>query len=658
MSGCEGKWGRFVALGLMALTLGAMSCKDSQDPGTCQQEARSAPAVCEPLDRSKPSPSSGGLCAGEWCWASPVPQGQHLYGVWSPTHGVAWMVGARGTVLRVEGARVELKSAFTRADLLKVWGSSETDIWAAGIQGTLLHWNGSTWTETPRMTAGDIRVLWGTSSTNVWAGGDGGFLMRWDGAAWSPVALGTASTVTDLWAANAGDLWVATGDGVRRCGAGGCVPVEGPGGAGVKFAPTRVQGLSEQVVYFLESRPPGTQLPRVFRWDVGSWAKVAELPAPQEAYDFAVAAPDVIRVSVRGMSYVGPRLIPVFGVLRWTGSSWETDRLDYRGPSYEIWGAGRWDAWAVGWAGGILRGEAEGWRSLTAEHALLRPSGSAFPLDQRMQIPIGDLLGLPGGGVATILGTSRFWEVEPGDTWTARVVTALPPLPSQFETELRVERDSQNGVEVLLSAEEDEGSPVGIHGSSTSNVWVASSRGLHRFDGTAWTQPVVTSGLTGALWVFGPDDVWAGTLGGLLHWSCGNFTLIPMEGLSVTGLWGASQDDLWAVGTRNGSGEAWHWDGKAWTQFPLPSPSEAVGVIDLVGRCSDELYAVGSARAVYRWDGKQWRAIALPFHLGSLTGAARVGAELWVAGESVAPYVKEDFMATPPSRRNILRHPW
>jgi hypothetical protein len=125
---------------------------------------------------------------------------------------------------------------------------------------------------------------------------------------------------------------------------------------------------------------------------------------------------------------------------------------------------------------------------------------------------------------------------------------------------------------------------MSVWGSSERDIWVVGGRTelagaptVARYDGDRWS--TVDAGITGIdlWWVFGvpgSDRIYfGGSRGTILRYRAGTFEAMPSPGGAaiVFGIWGASDTDLWAVGTENGAGFAWRSDGTSWTAHPLPT---------------------------------------------------------------------------------------
>lgn len=134
------------------------------------------------------------------------------------------------------------------------------------------------------------------------------------------------------------------------------------------------------------------------------------------------------------------------------------------------------------------------------------------------------------------------------------------------------------------------------------------------FDGDAWTPAELGVDVPLLNWSFGfgPDDVWTvGNGGTILHWDGSSWTrhaLDPATDQDLWGIWGASTDDLWAVGGNGraeGQATIYRWDGVAWTAMAVPElMRERVWAFFKVwGTATDDVWIVGQSGAILHWDG-------------------------------------------------------
>jgi hypothetical protein len=187
-------------------------------------------------------------------------------------------------------------------------------------------------------------------------------------------------------------------------------------------------------------------------------------------------------------------------------------------------------------------------------------------------------------------------------------------------------------VGVLAGCEEDaaavgwetvhEGLPaalLSVWGTSAEDVWAVGGDTLDgagpmviHFDGDGW-QRVATPQTNGNLWwVFGFEGgpIYAGGDGGVILRSTDGATFEAMltPGTeTVFGIWGASPEDVWAVGgaSENMGGFAWRLEGDAWmpeVSVPANVTFEAA-LWKVYGTASDDAWLVGSNGVSLHWNG-------------------------------------------------------
>lgn len=173
-----------------------------------------------------------------------------------------------------------------------------------------------------------------------------------------------------------------------------------------------------------------------------------------------------------------------------------------------------------------------------------------------------------------------------------------------------------------IVAEDVPGALLSVWGTSRSDVWVVGADArdgqgptvLH-FDGQGWER-VATGQTQGDLWwVFGFEDgpIYMGGDGGVIlrHQpgdGPGSFTLMDTPGTeTVFGIWGASPDDVWAVGgaSESAGGFAWRLRGDVWMPEPSVPADVAMGaaIWKMYGASGSDAWAVGSNGVALHWDG-------------------------------------------------------
>ncbi len=167
---------------------------------------------------------------------------------------------------------------------------------------------------------------------------------------------------------------------------------------------------------------------------------------------------------------------------------------------------------------------------------------------------------------------------------------------------------------------------LGVWGSSATDVWAVGGDPrtgtgplvLH-YDGTTWTKLDAGVRNVDLWWVHGfagGPVFMSGSKGTILRFENGTFQTMTTPGTSIVfGMWGASADDVWAVGGNfSGGGFAWHYDGTAWTaNAGVPADIASMGTLWKVnGRSSTDLWISGTSGATLHWDGTAFERTDIP----------------------------------------------
>lgn len=163
------------------------------------------------------------------------------------------------------------------------------------------------------------------------------------------------------------------------------------------------------------------------------------------------------------------------------------------------------------------------------------------------------------------------------------------------------------------------GALLSVWGTSSTDVWAVGGDALDgtgptviHFDGSSWLRMPTGQTQGNLWWVFGFEDgpVYMGGEGGvILRYEDGTYTNMDTPGTdTVFGIWGASPDDVWAVGgaTDATGGFAWRLQGgDTWTaESTLPADVNANAAIwKVFGTSADEAWLVGSNGVALHWDG-------------------------------------------------------
>jgi hypothetical protein len=246
----------------------------------------------------------------------------------------------------------------------------------------------------------------------------------------------------------------------------------------------------------------------------------------------------------------------------------------------------------------------------------------------------------PGPGSTSAASSSDDTQAGTGtDTGGGASLDGATQAGSTFDEASTGEPTS--GWEPSLEPGEEAGAFFSVWGPAPGLVYAVAgqpldgglSRGaLQAWDGTQWSAQPLPADVPALNWVFGVGSrrVIVGDFGTILvrdgdegewtQYGCG--TILPLWGV-----WGAAEDDLWAVG---GDGflrdpVACHFDGRVWTLVELPEPSfESYALYKIWGSAGDDVWAVGDAGLLVHYAGPADGWVEVPsgtdFDLISLWG--------------------------------------
>ena len=174
----------------------------------------------------------------------------------------------------------------------------------------------------------------------------------------------------------------------------------------------------------------------------------------------------------------------------------------------------------------------------------------------------------------------------------------------------------------LLSVQIPQSDDVWIVGSSPEPADGTGPAVLH-YDGSTWER-IDTSAWAGTeiwwSWVTDDEAVFVGNEGLIVEMSRADGTLTRVDGptadVTFFGVWGASPDDVWAVGmTQGGEGPraVWRRQGgtwSAWTDPVLGEGDDNVTYFKVHGTRADDVWMVGTQGRTLHWDGTSLEAVA------------------------------------------------
>ena len=197
---------------------------------------------------------------------------------------------------------------------------------------------------------------------------------------------------------------------------------------------------------------------------------------------------------------------------------------------------------------------------------------------------------------------------------------------------------------------------LSVWASSQSDVWVVGGDARNgngpiaeHYDGNSWTKLDTTLRNVDLWWVYGFANgpvFMTGSDGTILRYQNGNFEKLVTPGnLTVFGMWGASADDLWAVGGNfGGGGFAWRFDGSTWTNdTDVPADVTSQGTIWKVGgRAENDLWMSGSKGTMLHWNGATLARTDVPVDAPLLSVAGNTDRFVTVGGQFAGVLYEND----------------
>jgi hypothetical protein len=157
--------------------------------------------------------------------------------------------------------------------------------------------------------------------------------------------------------------------------------------------------------------------------------------------------------------------------------------------------------------------------------------------------------------------------------------------------------------------------------------------------GAGGSSTTSTGGVPGAACAFATAAACAGTMLGA--WCVDKLFPNDPSQPSLTNIWSDGPADVWTVGSGSDpatgladvNGVAFHWDGCAWTQSPVPTKA---GLHDVWGASGADIWAVGAGGTALHWNGSSWSAAATGASqdLGAISGTS--GSDIWAVGVGIS----------------------
>ncbi len=559
--------------GVMLVVLGLVACKGGGGGGGPKDAPEGDAAVDTPaaVDAGVDAVSlpAGappiGACRHEWCWVSPLPQGNRLTAIWGSAANDVWVVAERETLLHYTS------TGWTEyvMNAAMVWGTAANDVWAIG-PSNVWRWNGTAWSVS---LASGGSLIGGTGPNDVWAVLTSG-AKHWNGTAWSDraspggaVAIGgTAGSMMAVTSAGGimkyiGTDWAVADAGTR------------PTNAAVIIDPTHIVIAQDGSVQF---------------WNGSSWAVNSP---PVTANWNEISARSFTDVFVTGIAN---------GVLQryhWNGAQWSSaaDAGD-TGTPFALWHDPQGTVWAATESAEVRLWNGSTWTSKVAGDNYVSSGWGTAESDIWLVSVVGHTTfrnrtthwdGTSWSEVtfpfpAATYRPGRMWGSAPNNYWLAGGRRVSGGDWQRYLFHWNGTAWSSEGPFGLESSASGAGFEA-VWGSAANDVYAVARAAVYHYDGTSWS-PVAA--VPGGSDVFGTsaNDVYILRGTELWHWD-GAAWSSKTTPVAVARGWANSATDIWLTGATSG---AVHYDGAFFVNLPasggipLGSASEMYIVSDVI----------------------------------------------------------------------------
>lgn len=186
------------------------------------------------------------------------------------------------------------------------------------------------------------------------------------------------------------------------------------------------------------------------------------------------------------------------------------------------------------------------------------------------------------------------WLTQRGENCTIQTECLPPPSPLTFTD---FSTTARNNFHTCWAA-------------NPSEIWVAADQGVTKLDGAGGFSHLDSALSVQGVWGIDNNNVWAvGNSGTVGKWD--GTSWIPQasgSGNTVWRVWGSKSIQVWAVGEPwAGTGpipnNLWKWNGSMWSPYPSGVDS---ALYRIWGIDENNIWAAGSKGKIVKWDGAVW----------------------------------------------------
>jgi hypothetical protein len=474
----------------------------------------------------------------------PQPDPARYNAVFAVAPNDAFIAAAAGVVLRWHNGGWTKYDTPVVSDLRAIWASSPNDVFVSGDRGVVVHYDGSDWGAMDTGILHGLYGLWGTSANNVYAVGLNNAAVRYTGARWEKVDVqpGSEKNYLSISGFGATDIYVA---GVMYAPAYTAVMLHynGTNWAEMQF------GTSFNTVW---CSPPDT----VYAGDADGWMwrlnPGGTWQQQQKMADavYSIWGSDWNDLWAMGSQWDDINWVNYGTVHRYNGTVWNPLQIPFDYPMKSVNGISSSEVYAVGDGSQTSHWDGNSWEPMNDTWV------TGQGLDAIWGFDTGELYAFGNRGTMVHYDGSTWTDIPPVtneglvDVWAAHPDTIYAV---GWNSKI-VFYDGINWVDFVHPF------PIGylqcVWGTSTSDVRAGGDGGqMLYFDGVNLQVETIGEAATGSirgLWGSAPNDYYAVTYDGVLHYDGNTWTPIPLNGRRVNAVHGVSATEVYFVGGMDG----------------------------------------------------------------------------------------------------------
>ena len=362
----------------------------------------------------------------------------------------------------------------------------------------------------------------------------------------------------------------------------------------------------------------------------GGWSAVTSPLSVTEGI-WAAAANDVW--------FVGTSQPEIAAIAHWDGHAVTLTAEFGSGELNDIWGSGPSDVYAVGF-NTVQHWDGQTWSTVAGVTGTL-VSGSSSSDVWAGSIGLEHFDGTIWTSVAQFSGAFMLGvaDAAPNDVWAVALQGGVESVEhfdgTAWTTSFQTTSSNISLQNIVIGA-----------GGST-DVWLSGSEFdgvnthdyLAHFDGAGWTQaPQTAPPLHRANGTRGFGDLAVGDGGAILTLTSNptvGFTATEVGPLqTLTGVWGSSPTDMWAVG---GAGTVLHFDGTTVATVPTIT---SVDLTDVWGTGPEDVWIVGRAGTALHFDGHALSSVSTGITADLLAVFTATPGDVWIGGDSTLAHLQ------------------